>query len=278
MLRVKSGRVLQKEDTTEDDTNTRFDSAVAHRATPELPHAVHDLAASHVNLLVQRDSNVAGSATPTLSFLGLPREIRNEIYHYLLQGGLGREITCDPQTKHTATLTLLRINRQVAAEVLDVLRSMNLWITLELQTKVVDSRMDDLLEGILSNTTLSCIRLRRTEFNIMEACAILSITISLNDQIFVDYGRPPRKVAKGHMFRTSIVAFAYSRSTYERLCPRLRKFSRAFGMMHIYVNPRTKVPKHRVKSDLLIPLCGTWHPRRLFFSDSSGELHKIQIQ
>jgi hypothetical protein len=272
MLPVAPGMVSQKEGTTEDDTSEPPTSPLAYEATvlfgvdtPELPYAIHDLAAKEANPSVQRDSNVAGSATPTLSFLGVPREIRDEVYRHLLGGGFGPEITCDPQTKTASTLTLLHVNRQVAAEVFDVLRITNLWITLAFQTEVIDSRTEDLLDAILSNTTLSCIKLRPAELDIMKAGAILSFTVSLNDQMFLDLGYRPRKVARGDRLSTSIVTFAYSQKTYDCFCRELQKFSRFFKTVHIQVNPRTRVPTHRIKGDFLIPLCGPWRARKLSF-------------
>lgn len=272
MLPVAPGMVPQKEGTTEDDTSEPPTFPLAYGATvlfdvdaPELPSAIHNLAAKEVNLSVQRDSNVPSSATPTLSFLGVPREIRDEVYRHLLGGGHGPEITCDPQTKTASTSTLLRVNRQVAAEVSDVLRIMNLWITLAFQTEVIDSRTEALLDAILSNTTLSCIKLCPAELDILRAGAILSFTISLNDQMFLDRGYRPRKVARGDRLSTSIAIFAYSRNTYDCFCRELRKFSRSFKTVHIQVNPRTKVPPHRIKGDFLIPLCRPWRTRKLSF-------------
>ena len=245
------------------------DEVVIHGGNSALvQHAVSDLVAASPQIGITNSTIPTLQAAPTL--LGLPLEIRNQIYGYFMT--IDRSTEYCPSLKrwqNNFNLNFLRVNRQLRAEAWEILRKTNLWIRLTVVTETGASVKPDFRDGNSFRGRAVQPWLQSQEFPAADMDLLKSGTalhIWIGETCGTDDGAES-EMPCSH----SELLFAYSKTSYSFFCNELFAKLPEYHNISIDVNPvLLSASSKYIMKELVTPLTIIRGATRAVFRRLSG--------
>jgi hypothetical protein len=201
---------------------------------------------------------------PTLpryaTFIDLPRELRDQVYHYRLVQDLSPEFTSTEDPKSRFERGLMTVKKQIRAEALTTLKEANIWILLIVRSSARDE----------DRTRIRRLTCRGQMF--LPPRAALANNFPANATLLVDVGpgsggsAPEKSAGPANAFM-----FAYCPDAFAQFCYDLWLNAELIQYMTIsFPRPQHKLSHVRAVEDMMIPLTSIRGFKGVIWKDSPG--------
>jgi hypothetical protein len=200
------------------------------------------------------------------TFLGIPRELRDEIYRNLVVVDRGPEFIPDPVARNNFNFSIFQLNRQIREDALKICREENIWITISLTSSSAQmTAADEKLIEMLVRRPQAMFKLSDQEtLNVMSQ-RFLGICVGPG------CGEPGKGIDRDCFG----ILFAFTQRAFAYLCNDLCRFRDSYKNMTLVVGDDMRMSVPEFADKVMFPLRRIFGLKKVTMRDLPPEDHRI---